>query len=85
MLRKSNKEQREILFGDFVFHVGENVTIRKGVKWYNTLGTLTAKPSDPNDENKLQINILRTELYKFKDLPARVIDDEHTFRLQKLF
>lgn len=77
MLRKSDKEKKEILFGDFVFHDGENVTIRRGVKWYNVKGMFTARPSDPNDENTMQIDVVHTEIYKFADLPARVVDEEH--------
>ena len=80
MLRKSDKEKKEILFGDFTFRDGENVTIRKGVKWYNEKGMFLARPSDSDSNEVRQIEIVHTEIYKFEDLPARVIDEEHDER-----
>lgn len=79
MLTKSNKDEKEILFGDFVFRteLDVNVTIRRGVKWYGAHGEYIARPSDRNDKREQKIKIISTDIYHFNDLPARVIAFEH--------
>ena len=79
MLTKSNKDEKEILFGDFVFRpeLDVNVTIRRGVKWHGAHGEYIARPSDENDKRQQKIRIIATEIYHFMDLPARVIACEH--------
>lgn len=81
--RKSNIKEREILFGDFVFREKTNVTVRKGVKWHGAEGEYMARPTkreDPLDEPTIKIVILDTEIHRFRDLPARVLDKEHDER-----
>ena len=82
---KSSIEKREILFGDFVFRKGINVTVRKGLKWYGVSGTFTARPTKRElligeDKREAEIVILETAIYRFRDLKAKVIDLEHDRR-----
>lgn len=78
--KRSDIKKREMLFGDFFFHRGANVTVRKGVRWHTIEGVHIAKPTDENDKRKKKIVILDTEIYRFRELPARVIDKEHDGR-----
>ena len=79
MLRESNRDEKEILFGDFVFRpdVEPNVTIRRGTKWLGAYGEYIARPSNKSDKRQQKIRIVATEIYRFSDLPARVIEFEH--------
>ena len=79
-LRPSKQAKGEILFGTFEFReiVGdENVSVRRGVKWYNARGRYIAKPSDKKDKREQPIDIHQTEVYKFKDIPAKILYYEH--------
>jgi len=79
MDKSSNKDKKEILFGDFVFRkdIEPNVTICRGVKWHGAHGDYVAKPSDNGDKRQQKIRIIATDIYHFCDLPARVIAFEH--------
>lgn len=80
--KKSNIEKKEILFGDFVFRKGINVTVRKGVKWHGAKGAFMARPTKKESYEKavVEIGILETAIYLFRDLKAKVIDFEHDRR-----
>ena len=81
---KSSIEKREILFGDFVFRKGINVTVRKGTKWYGVSGTFTARPTRKEScrarSKEAEIVISQTAIHLFRSLPAKVIDLEHDRR-----
>jgi len=80
---KSSIENREILFGDFVFRKGINVTVRKGVKWHGAEGEFAARPTKKeglSDKRKALIVISQTAIHHFRNLPAKVIDLEHDRR-----
>lgn len=83
MKKSSNKEEKEILFSDFVFRpeLEVNVTIRRGVKWYGAYGEYIARPSVKNTiaamDRYQKIKIIATDIYHFCDLPARVTAFEH--------
>jgi len=75
-----DQKKREILFGDFVFHDGLNVTIRCGFKWYGAKGIYAALPSDWAEGKAVperRIEIIKTEIYRFSELPAKVLSMEH--------
>ena len=76
-LRPSKKDKEEILFGTFEFRNGRNVSIRRGIKWAGTKGVYTGKPSDKKDKRSVVVEILFTEIFKFKDIPAKVLYYEH--------
>jgi len=81
---KSNIKERKILFGDFVFRKGINVTVRKGLKWHGVSGAFTARPTRKEScrarSKEAEIVILETAIYRFRDLKAKVIDLEHDRR-----
>lgn len=81
-LEKSKMENKEILFGAFEFHEGLNVTVRRGLKWHNMLGMYIAKSSSIGDKGAKRIKILETAIYRFKDLPAKVLSYEHQSECQ---
>ena len=76
-LRPSKKDRKEILFGTFEFRNGRNVSVRRGVKWAGAKGTYIGKPSDKKDKRHILLEILFTEIYRFKDIPAKVLYYEH--------
>ena len=79
---KNDRERKRLLFGDFVFHSGINVTIRRGAKWHDTVGEYLAQPSDEKDSRKCKVNILSTEIHTFRDLPARVVNKGNSDKIK---
>lgn len=77
----------DLLFTNPVFSEGENLTVRKGLKWYNTEFYLnevfpvlkTDEQTDENGNRKIlaYANIKTTLQFKFSDLPEDVLVDEH--------